>query len=224
MSMKTMDDLIRVNTQAIKRLKQIESIEAQKQSDSGISFKALNLFAQSDRTPREVMLRQYVWLLDESKDSVSRLDAQVGLLMSILYEIEASLHNLKGLYRLDENTTDKELREVHQRFWTMFGFYKREIGDLKDKAMKIQDVMSNQAKAFSIYSGVNLNLRSMSTELVHLRDKLSLPPVSFDPDFIAAEAHAGELLKTVDRLSKQKATLSARRSEERKVYQQQIRS
>lgn len=222
--MKTMDDLIRVNTQAIKRLKQIELVEATKQPQSAISLKALNLFAGSDSAPREVMLRQYVWLLNESKDSVSRLGAQIELVMNILNEIEVSLHNLQGLYRRDENTTDKELREVHRRFWAMFGFYKTEIGDLQEKAMKIQEVIRNRNKAFSIYSGVNLNLRSMSDELVHLQDKLSLPPVSFDPDFVAAEAHAEELLKTVDRLSKQKATLAARRSEERKAYQKQTRS
>lgn len=106
----------------------------------------------------------------------------------------------------------------------MFGFYKKEIADVKDKAKKIQEVISNREKAYSIYSGVNLNLRSMSDELVHLQDKLSLPPVSFDPDFIAAEAHAEELLKTVNRMSKQKATPSARRTKGRKSYQQQIRS
>lgn len=101
-----MDDLIRVNTQAIKRLKQNELIEARKQSDSGISLKSLSLFAERDEPPRESMLRQYVSLLDESKDSVSRLDAQVGVVMNILDEIEVSLHNLRGLYLIDDDITD----------------------------------------------------------------------------------------------------------------------
>ena len=202
MSMKAMDDLIRINTQAMKRLREIQKIEATpKEEISGLSIKSLNLFATPERSLRELVTRQYVGLLDESKDSVVRLDVQVNVVLQIIDNIEASLHNLQQLCRHDEDQVNKELREVHERFWTMFGFYKGEIGNLRDKAEKIQEVITKKGEAYAIYSGVHVGLQMMSDELVHLRTNLDLPELSFESDYIAIGAHAEELVKTVDRLT-----------------------
>ncbi|CAF9927836.1 MAG: hypothetical protein GOMPHAMPRED_004520 [Gomphillus americanus] len=190
------------NTITIKRLRKIERIEAAaKQKPLGLSVKSLNLFAAPEQSPRELVTRQYIWLLDESKDSVVRLDVQVNVVLQIIENIEASLHNLQQLCRYDEDQVNKGLREFHERFWTMFGFYKREIDNLKDTAQKIQELIHRKGEAYAIYSRVHISLQKMNDELVHLHTKLDLSALSFEPDYIAVKVHAEELIKTVGGLT-----------------------
>lgn len=183
-------------------MRKIERIEAAaKQKPLGLSVKSLNLFAAPEQSPRELVTRQYIWLLDESKDSVVRLDVQVNVVLQIIENIEASLHNLQQLCRYDEDQVNKGLREFHERFWTMFGFYKREIDNLKDTAQKIQELIHRKGEAYAIYSRVHISLQKMNDELVHLHTKLDLSALSFEPDYIAVKVHAEELIKTVGGLT-----------------------
>lgn len=203
MAFSAMDDLIFVIGQTIKKLKNMERIEAtSEESSSGFSARSLNIFASRHRSPQQLLALQYDCLLTETQRTFDALNAQVGVVLQLISDIEGSLRSIHLISRHDDAEVDGALREVHERFWTMFGFYKRELGGLKAKAQTIQVVLSKKEDARKIYTSAGHTLGLMNSELINLRRKMQMKLLSFGPLRQEIQDHVGELARTVETLRK----------------------